>query len=85
MLSRLYKKVGDAEGSVGTNVDLSGVNEELAKKLSKTEAAELYQPKGTYLTEHQDISGLLSESSADEKYQTKITDLDNIREKAGLA
>ena len=81
---RLYKKVGDAEGSVGTNVDLSGVNEELAKKLSKTEAAELYQPKGTYLTSHQDISNLLSESSADEKYQTKITDLDNIREKAGL-
>jgi glycerophosphoryl diester phosphodiesterase len=81
---RLYKKVGDAEGSVGTSVDLSGVNEELAKKLSKTEAAELYQPKGTYLTEHQDISSLLSESSADEKYQTKITDLDSIREKAGL-
>ena len=81
---RLYKKVGDAEGSVGTNVDLSGVNEELAKKLSKTEAAELYQPKGTYLTSHQDISSLLSESSADEKYQTKITDLDSIREKAGL-
>lgn len=81
---RLYKKVGDAEGSVGTSVDLSGVNEELGKKLSKTEAAELYQPKGTYLTSHQDISNLLSESSADEKYQTKITDLDNIREKAGL-
>lgn len=81
---RLYKKVGDAEGSVGTSVDLSSVNEELGKKLSKTEAAELYQPKGTYLTEHQDISGLLSESSADEKYQTKITDLDSIREKAGL-
>lgn len=81
---RLYKKVGDVEGSVGTSVDLSGVNEELGKKLSKTEAAELYQPKGTYLTSHQDISNLLSESSADEKYQTKITDLDNIREKAGL-
>lgn len=80
---RLYKKVGDAEGSVGTSVDLSSVNEELGKKLSKTEAAELYQPKGTYLTEHQDISNLLSESSADEKYQTKITDLDSIREKAG--
>ncbi len=81
---RLYKKVGDAEGSVGTNVDLSGVNEELGKKLSKTEAAELYQPKGTYLTSHQDISGLLSKSSAEETYQTKITDLDSIREKAGL-
>ncbi len=81
---RLYKKVGDAEGSVGTNVDLSSVNEELGKKLSKTEAAELYQPKGTYLTSHQDISNLLSESSADEKYQTKITDLESIREKAGL-
>lgn len=80
---RLYKKVGDAEGSVGTNVDLSGVNEELGKKLSKTEAAELYQPKGTYLTEHQDISGLLSKSVAEETYQTKITDLDNIRDKAG--
>lgn len=79
---RLYKKVGEAEGSVG-NVDLSSVNEELAKKLSKTEAVELYQPKGEYLTSHQDISNLLSESSADEKYQTKITDLDNIREKAG--
>ena len=81
---RLYKKVGDAEGSVGTNVDLSSVNEELGKKLSKTEAAELYQPKGTYLTSHQDISNLLSESSEDEKYQTKITDLESIREKAGL-
>lgn len=81
---RLYKKVGDAEGSVGTNVDLSGVNEELGKKLSKTEAAELYQPKGTYLTEHQDISSLLSKSVAEETYQTKITDLESIREKAGL-
>ena len=81
---RLYKKVGDAEGSVGTNVDLSSVNEELGKKLSKTEAAELYQPKGTYLTEHQDISSLLSKSVAEETYQTKITDLDSIREKAGL-
>ena len=81
---RLYKKVGDAEGSVGTSVDLSSVNEELGKKLNKTEAAELYQPKGTYLTEHQDISSLLSKSVAEETYQTKITDLDNIREKAGL-
>lgn len=76
---RLYKRVGEAEG---TNVDLSSVNEELAKKLSKTEAAELYQPKGEYLTSHQDISGLLSKSDAEEKYQTKIEDLDSIREKA---
>lgn len=68
---RLYKKVGDAEVSVGTNVDLSGVNEELAKKLSKTEAAELYQPKGTYLTSHQDISGLLSRTDASGLYQPK--------------
>lgn len=68
---RLYKKVGDAEGSVGTNVDLSSVNEELGKKLSKTEAAELYQPKGTYLTEHQDISGLLSRADASGLYQPK--------------
>jgi hypothetical protein len=79
---RLYKKISEAEGSVG-NVDLSSVNEELAKKLSKTEAAELYQPKGTYLTEHQDVSGFLSKSVAEETYQTKITDLDSIREKAG--
>lgn len=68
---RLYKKVGDAEGSVGTSVDLSGVNEELGKKLSKTEAAELYQPKGTYLTSHQDISGLLSRTDAGGLYQPK--------------
>lgn len=80
---RLYKKVGDAEGSVGTNVDLSSVNEELGKKLSKTEAAELYQPKGTYLTSHQDISGLLEKTKAEELYQPKINDLDSIREKAG--
>lgn len=80
---RLYKKVGDAEGSVGTSVDLSGVNEELGKKLSKTEAAELYQPKGTYLTSHQDISGLLEKTKAEELYQPKINDLDSIREKAG--
>jgi len=68
---RLYKKVGDAEGSVGTSVDLSSVNEELGKKLSKTEAAELYQPKGTYLTSHQDISGLLSRTDAGGLYQPK--------------
>lgn len=80
---RLYKKVGDAEGSVGTSVDLSSVNEELAKKLSKTEAAELYQPKGTYLTSHQDISGLLEKTKAEELYQPKINDLDSIREKVG--
>ena len=80
---RLYKKVGDAEGSVGTSVDLSSVNEELGKKLSKTEAAELYQPKGTYLTSHQDISGLLEKTKAEELYQPKINDLDSIREKAG--
>lgn len=80
---RLYKKVGDAEGSVGTNVDLSSVNEELGKKLSKTEAAELYQPKGTYLTSHQDISGLLEKTKAEELYQSKINDIDSIREKAG--
>lgn len=80
---RLYKKVGDAEGSVGTSVDLSSVNEELGKKLSKTEAAELYQPKGTYLTSHQDISGLLEKTKAEELYQPKISDIDSIREKAG--
>lgn len=80
---RLYKKVGDAEGSVGTSVDLSSVNEELGKKLSKTEAAELYQPKGEYLTSHQDISGLLEKTKAEELYQPKISDLDSIREKAG--
>ena len=80
---RLYKKVGDAEGSVGTSVDLSSVNEELGKKLSKTEAAELYQPKGEYLTSHQDISGLLEKTKAEELYQPKINDLDSIREKAG--
>lgn len=82
---RLYKRVGDNReaGESVSNVDLSSVNEELAKKLGKTEAAELYQPKGTYLTEHQDISGLLSKVDAEGKYQTKIEDLDSIREKAG--
>ena len=76
---RLYKKVGSAE----ENVDLGSVNEELEKKLSKTEAAELYQPKGEYLTSHQDISGLLEKTKAEELYQPKISDLDSIREKAG--
>lgn len=82
---RLYKRVGDNReaGESVSNVDLSSVNEELAKKLDKTEAAELYQPKGTYLTEHQDISGLLSKVDAEGKYQTKIEDLDSIREKTG--
>lgn len=55
----------------------------VAEKLSKEQADQFYQPKGHYLTEHQDISNLISESRADEKYQTKITDLDRIREKAG--
>lgn len=55
----------------------------VAEKLSKEQADQFYQPKGHYLTEHQDISNLLSESRADEKYQTKITDLGSIREKAG--
>ena len=70
---RLYKRVGDNReaGESISNVDLSSVNEELAKKLGKTEAAELYQPKGTYLTEHQDISGLLSKSDANGLYQPK--------------
>lgn len=70
---RLYKKIGDNReaGESVSNVDLSSVNEELAKKLGKTEAAELYQPKGTYLTEHQDISGLLSKSDANGLYQPK--------------
>lgn len=76
---RLYKKVGSAE----ENVDLGSVNEELEKKLSKTEAAELYQPKGEYLISHQDISGLLEKTKAEELYQPKISDLDSIREKAG--
>lgn len=76
---RLYKKVSSAE----ENVDLGSVNEELEKKLSKTEAAELYQPKGEYLTSHQDISGLLEKTKAEELYQPKISDLDSIREKAG--
>lgn len=76
---RLYKKVG----SVEENVDLGSVNEELEKKLSKTEAAELYQPKGEYLTSHQDISGLLEKTKAEELYQPKISDLGSIREKAG--
>lgn len=76
---RLYKKVGSEE----ENVDLGSVNEEIEKKLSKTEAAELYQPKGEYLTSHQDISGLLEKTKAEELYQPKISDLDSIREKAG--
>ena len=33
------------------------VTSQISGKLDKTEAAELYQPKGNYLTEHQDISG----------------------------
>jgi hypothetical protein len=33
------------------------VSSQISGKLDKTEAAELYQPKGNYLTEHQDISG----------------------------
>lgn len=33
------------------------VTEQINGKLDKTEADELYQPKGNYLTEHQDISG----------------------------
>ena len=33
------------------------VTKQISGKLDKTEAAELYQPKGNYLTEHQDISG----------------------------
>lgn len=36
------------------NIDISS---QISGKLDKTEAAELYQPKGNYLTEHQDISG----------------------------
>ena len=72
---RLYKKIGDSEsGSGSVSVDLSGVQEKLDKKLDITAAEEKYQPKGSYLTEHQDISSL----------QTKISDLDTIREKVGL-
>lgn len=33
------------------------VTSQISGKLDKTEAAQLYQPKGNYLTEHQDISG----------------------------
>lgn len=55
----------------------------VAGKLSKEEAKELYQPKGEYLTSHQDISGLLEKTKAEELYQPKINDLDSIREKAG--
>ena len=33
------------------------VTDQIGSKLDKTEAANLYQPKGNYLTEHQDISG----------------------------
>lgn len=33
------------------------VTEQISGKLDKTEADDLYQPKGNYLTEHQDISG----------------------------
>lgn len=33
------------------------VSSQISGKLDKTEAAQLYQPKGNYLTEHQDISG----------------------------
>lgn len=69
---RLYKKIGDSE-SGNVSVDLSSVQEKLDRKLDITAADEKYQPKGTYLTEHQDISGL----------QTKISDLDSIREKVG--
>lgn len=56
----------------------------VAEKLSKEQADQFYQPKGHYLTEHQNISNLLSKTEAGETYQTKITDLSSIREKAGL-
>ena len=59
----------------------------VAEKLSKEQADQFYQPKGHYLTEHQDISnlssGLLEKTKAEELYQPKISDLDSIREKAG--
>lgn len=38
------------------------VSSQISGKLDKTEAAQLYQPKGNYLTEHQDISGKADKS-----------------------
>ena len=45
-------------------------------KLGKEEAKELYQPKGEYLTSHQDISGLLEKLRQKNYYQPMINDLD---------
>lgn len=46
------------------------VSSQISGKLDKTEAAELYQPKGNYLTEHQDISGKANVADVYTKNQT---------------
>ena len=61
----------EVNGLKTTKADKSYVDEQLAGKLDASVAAETYQPKGAYLTEHQDISGKLDASVAAETYQPK--------------
>lgn len=68
------KNAKDYADSLATNYDAAGsATQALAD--AKADAASLYQVKGNYLTEHQDISGK----------QDVIADLDEIRTNANLA
>ena len=68
------KNAKDYADSLATNYDAAGSAKQ-ALDAAKEDAASLYQVKGDYLTEHQDISGK----------QDVIEDLDEIRANANLA
>lgn len=77
-VTRAKKAESDLSGSISTtntnlNSEITRAKAAEAKALSdaKTDAASKYQPKGNYLTSHQDISGKLDKTTASQTYLTK--------------
>ena len=77
-VARAKKAESDLSGNISTtntnlNSEITRAKAAEAKALAdaKTDAANKYQPKGNYLTSHQDISGKLDKTTASQTYLTK--------------
>lgn len=84
----LYDQSGDEGTTFGSTVaDVNNLKDGIKNVYTKTESDSKYQPKGNYLTEHQDISGKANvgdsytKTESDAKYLTEHQDISNLATK----
>lgn len=87
----LYDQSGDEGTTFGSTVaDVNNLKDGIKNVYTKTESDSKYQPKGNYLTEHQDISGKANvgdsytKTESDAKYLTEHQSLTDYAKKSEI-